>query len=99
MTTANRYAFPLDELQWDVPGSFDTTFKWEYEASREALLKLYEKGKTLQWNSNTRIDWSQDLDPENPQGLPDESVSIFGSDIWTRLTKTEKANVRRHQQA
>jgi para-aminobenzoate N-oxygenase AurF len=99
MTTANRYAFPLDELQWDVPGRFDTTFKWEYESVREPLIKLYEKGKNLQWNTNTRIDWSQDLDPENPQGLPDESVSIFGSDIWNRLTKKERANTRRHQQA
>jgi para-aminobenzoate N-oxygenase AurF len=99
MTTANRYAFPLAEMQWDVPGQFDTTFKWEYESAREPLLKLYEKGKNLQWNSNTRIDWSQDLDPENPQGLPDQSVSIFGSDIWNRLTPKEKANTRRHQQA
>jgi hypothetical protein len=34
-----------------------------------------------QWNTNTRIDWSQDLDPENPQELPDESITIFGSDV------------------
>jgi hypothetical protein len=62
-------------------------------------MTLYEKGKNLQWNTSTRIDWSQDLDPENPQELPDESVSIFGSDVWRRLTKQEKATVRRHQQA
>jgi hypothetical protein len=62
-------------------------------------MNLYEKGKNLQWNVNSRIDWSQNLDPENPQELPDESVSIFGSDVWNRLSKKEKANVRRHQQA
>ena len=99
MTTESRYARPADEPQWDVHGAFDTTFKWEYENGRAALMSLYEKGKNLQWNTSTRIDWSQDLDPENPQQLPDEAVNIFGSDVWNRLTKQERATVRRHQQA
>jgi hypothetical protein len=99
MTTAARYSIPVEVTDWKVPGTFDTVFRWEYEDGRPALLSLYEKGKNLQWNTNTRIDWSQDLDPENPQELPDESVSIFGSDIWNRLTRKEKAQVRRHQQA
>lgn len=29
----------------------------------DALLKLYEKGEAPQWNTNTRIDRTQDLDP------------------------------------
>src|SRR5512143_99473 len=99
MSTESRYARPADEAQWDVHGAFDTTFKWEYENGRPALMTLYEKGKNLQWNTTSRIDWSQDLDPENPQELPDEAVSIFGSNVWNRLTNKEKANVRRHQQA
>jgi hypothetical protein len=99
MSTAERYARPLDEPHWDVHGAFDTTFKWEYADGRDALVALYEKGKNLQWNTNTRIDWSQDLDPENPQELPDEAVNIFGSDVWKRLTKKERATVRRHQQS
>jgi len=99
MSTQNRYAVATGENEWKIPGTFDTVFEWEYENGREALLKLYEKGKNLQWNTNTRIDWSQDLDPENPQELPDEAIAIFGSDVWNRLTKQEKANVRRHDQA
>jgi len=31
--------------------------------------------------------------------LPDEQISIFGSPIWNRLTKQERANLRRHLQA
>ena len=99
MSTQRRYAMPVDQVEWKVPNQFETTFKWEYDDARDTLVSLYEKGKNLQWNTNTRIDWSQDLDPENPQELPDESVSIFGSDVWERLTRKEKANVRRHQQA
>src|SRR4029453_16791053 len=99
MSTESRYARPIEEASWSIPGKFDTVFKWEYADGRDALMGLYEKGKNQQWNTNVRIDWSQDLDPENPQELPDESITIFGSDVWNRLTRQEKANVRRHQQA
>src|SRR5262249_49111479 len=77
----------------------ETLFDWEYENTRDALRRLYEKGKNLQWNTNTRIDWTQDLDPENPEGLPDEAIPIFGSGCWSRLRDREKANLRRHFQS
>ncbi|MGH7790337.1 MAG: ferritin-like domain-containing protein [Candidatus Binatia bacterium] len=99
MATESRYARPTDEAEWKIAGQFDTVFKWEYTDGRDALTTLYEKGKTQQWNANTRIDWSQDLDPENPQELPDESITIFGSDVWNKLTRRERADVRRHAQA
>jgi hypothetical protein len=99
MSTATRFAIKVEEMDWKVRGEFDTTFRWEYEDGREGLLNLYEKGKNQQWNASTRIDWSQDLDPENPQELPDEGISIFGSPLWERLTRQEKANLRRHLQA
>src|SRR6266404_53733 len=99
MTTNRRYAIPVEDSTWEVRNAFDTVFRWEYEEGRTALMNLYEKGKKLQWNANVRIDWSQDLDPENPQELPDESISIFGSPMWERLTRQEKATLRRHLQA
>ena len=99
MTTQQRYAMPVDPNEWFIPSRFDSLMRWEYEDGRRSLLNLYEKGKERQWNGNTRIDWSLDLDPENPQELPDEQISIFGSDIWNRLTPKERANLRRHVQA
>jgi hypothetical protein len=99
MSTQQRYAFPPGDTEWKVPGQFDTVFRWEYEQTRAAMMTLYEKGKNLQWNSNVRIDWSQDLDPENPMELPDESVLIYGSPLWEKLTREERARVRHHQQA
>ena len=99
MTTRQRYAIPVDPTEWIVPSRFDSLLRWEYEDGRASLLNLYEKGKERQWNGNTRIDWSLDLDPENPQELPDEQISIFGSDIWNRMTKQERANLRCHLQA
>jgi hypothetical protein len=99
MSTFDRYTFPAGSMEWKLDQQFPTTFRWEYEDGREKLLNLYEKGKRLQWNASERIDWSQDLDPENPEQLPDETIPIFGSDVWARLTAAEKANLRRHFQA
>jgi len=98
MTTHGLYARPTG-TDWSTPQQFSAHFRWEYQDGREKLLNLYEKGKRLQWNASERIDWSQDLDPENPAGLPDETVPIFGSTVWDRLTAREKTNVRRHFQA
>ena len=99
MTTANRYALPIDGLEWIVPESFESCFKWEYEDGSDALHRLYEKGKKQQWNASNRLDWSLDLDPENPEELPDEYLSIYGSPVWERLTRSERADLRRHSQA
>jgi len=99
MASVDRYAVPVDHVEWAIPGAFDTVFEWEYEDGTQALRRLYEKGKNLQWNASSRIDWSQDLDPENPQGLPDEAIVIFGSPVWERLTSKERATVRHHVQA
>ena len=88
MATLDRYPEPLD-----------TTFTWEYDDGRDKLLNLYRKGKKLQWDAADRIDWSQDLDPENPSGLPDAVIPIHGSDVWNGLTAAEQARVRTHFQA
>src|SRR6185369_10803059 len=99
MATRDRYPEPLDSMDWQRAQQFETTFAWEYDDGRDKLLNLYRKGKKLQWDAAERIDWSQDLDPENPSGLPDEVIPIFGSDVWDRLTAAEKSRLRTHFQA
>src|SRR5262245_27496675 len=99
MSTLSRYATAVDPIERHVPQHFDSTFRWEYDDGREKLLNLYQKGKRLQWDAAERIDWSQNLDHDNPEGLPDGVIPIFGSEIWTRLTAEERAKLRHHFQA
>ncbi len=99
MPTLDRYPEPLTETKWERAQQFATTFTWEYDDGRDKLLNLYRKGKKLQWDAADRIDWSQELDPENPSGLPDEVIPIFGSDVWERMTAAERARLRTHFQA
>ena len=92
MSTSDTYVCNLDTMDWRVAQEFEADFRWEYDDGRDALLKLYRKGKRQQWDADTRIDWSQDLDPENPEQLPDESMPIFGSAIWNELDATRTSD-------
>ncbi|MGH6989310.1 MAG: ferritin-like domain-containing protein [Stellaceae bacterium] len=99
MSTESRYVLPVGELEWKVTAPFQTNFTWEYDDGRADLLALYEKGKRQQWNATDRIDWSADLDPENPMLLPDEIISLHGTPIWDRMSKQQIVDLRRYIQA
>ena len=99
MATLDRYTQPLSNLEWHVPQDFETVFRWEYDDGRDKLLSLYQKGKRLQWDAAERIDWSQTWTPRTRTGFRTRSVPIFGSDVWNRLSATERGRVRHHFQA
>ncbi|MGH7036574.1 MAG: diiron oxygenase, partial [Stellaceae bacterium] len=99
MATMYRYALPVEQTEWKFDGQSETCFTWEYEDERAALLQLYDKGKKQQWDAAERIDWSQDLDPENPMMLDDRVIAIYGTDLWDRMTPQEQRRVRHHLQA
>jgi len=47
-----------------VEDSAEAIFTWNYDKGERAQLdKLYEKAKTSQWNGQTDLDWSIDVDP------------------------------------
>src|SRR6476619_669895 len=54
----------VDSVLHTVKSESDALFSWDYERSRPALVKLYEKAKTSQWNVHTDLDWSTPVDPE-----------------------------------
>jgi hypothetical protein len=54
----------VDAVEHAVRAEADALFTWDYEQSRPALVKLYEKAKTSQWNATTDLDWSIDVDQE-----------------------------------
>ncbi|MDP6342290.1 MAG: ferritin-like domain-containing protein [Alphaproteobacteria bacterium] len=99
MSSMFRYQLPVEETEWKVDSKNDVSFVWEYEDGNDDLLKLYDKGKKQQWDAAERVDWSQDLDPENPMLMPDEMIRIYGSPMWDKMTDQEKAHLRRHTQA
>src|SRR6266480_6479518 len=94
--TTRMYTEPVDQTQWKVGTDGVTTFNWEYDEARDRLLSLYEKGKEKQWNTNTRLDWSIDVDPESPENFPDFYIPIYGSDTWESMDEKGHAQLRHH---
>jgi hypothetical protein len=53
-----------DAIIHAVSSNPEAIFSWDYERSRPALVKLYEKAKTSQWNGETDLPWDTDVDQE-----------------------------------
>ncbi len=55
----------VDSAIHAVKDNADAIFTWDYEkGARPALNKLYEKAKNSQWNGETDLDWSINVDQE-----------------------------------
>src|SRR5438874_6208307 len=54
----------VDAVAHTVADNADAIFTWDYERTRPALGKLYEKAKTSQWNSETDLPWDTVVDQE-----------------------------------
>jgi hypothetical protein len=54
----------VDAVVHSVKADVDSIFTWDYERSRPALIKLYEKAKTSQWNATTDLPWETEVDIE-----------------------------------
>lgn len=90
------YALPVDQTKWQVPGLSTTVFDWEYDEGRDRLLSLYEKGKQRQWDAAERLDWSLEVNHDDPMGVPEQTIAIYGSRVWDSLGPKERGTVRHH---
>jgi hypothetical protein len=57
----------------------DVLFTWDYERSRPALVKLYEKAKRSQWNASTDLPWDTDVDHDRLATEFRSSVARFNA--------------------
>ncbi|MFE7609881.1 ferritin-like domain-containing protein [Streptomyces celluloflavus] len=96
MSTRDLYVQGPGDALWTVPATGSARFSWEYGDGRERLLALYQKGKDKQWDAATRIDWDLEVDPRNPLGTPDESMALYGTRYWDKLTEQDRGDLRRH---
>jgi len=77
--------------QFRVPQ--DVAYNWEYDATRKQLMRLYGHAKRDQWDSDTRLDWSTDVDPR-AELVPDMAIGIYGTPMWDKLTTAERERLR-----
>ncbi|MGQ0652340.1 MAG: ferritin-like domain-containing protein [Betaproteobacteria bacterium] len=98
MPTFFRYTLPVEETRWKPAGGSEVCFTWDYEAGSDALLALYAKGKSQQWDAAKRIDWSLEVDPEDPMQMDESVLPLFGTPLWRRLGPRGQAELRYHSQ-
>jgi hypothetical protein len=75
---ADYEARDIDEIVHAVDLNADALFTWDYDRSRPALSKLYEKAKVSQWNGATDLPWELEVDQEEvARGLMAASLERF----------------------
>jgi hypothetical protein len=65
-----------------------TAFIWEYDKTVDNIHKLYERGKSSQWNGSTYLDWSTPVDIEQDLFQPDPLMET--EDWFKKMTPKEK---------
>jgi hypothetical protein len=93
------FAFDAGADHLDVESPSTTVFDFDYTDGREQLLRLYDKGTRRQWIAEDRLDWSLEIDPDNPLGMPDEINPLYGSPWWEKMNDRERGELRRHFEA
>jgi hypothetical protein len=93
------YAKALEAAQWEVPQDYETLFDFEYSDDRADLLGLYSKGKSQQWDTDERIDWDHEIDPDNPMGIPKEFFPLWGANFFQKMSAKDQGEAIRHQAA
>jgi hypothetical protein len=87
------------EPKWGIPSPATTMFDFDYTGGREQLLRLYDKGTRRQWIGSDRLDWSLEVDLDNPVGMPDEVNPLFGTEWWEKMDEKRRGELRRHVEA
>ncbi len=79
----------VDAIVHTVRAEADSLFTWDYSRSRPALIKLYEKAKTSQWNAETDLDWSIEVDQAAVAVANQEKMNggaVFGENVELKGT-------------
>ncbi len=81
----------------EMPVGYHASFTWDYLRDRPALARLYEAAKASQWNGQTDLDWSRDVDPfsDEVKLVPTSFLPTAKLDSFQRLPPRLQAEQRR----
>lgn len=68
-------------------------FDWQYKKNYPDMAKLYEAGKSSQWNPTTELDWTIEVDPLTLDEtlIPDSFCPASTLPVWMKLSDSERA--------
>jgi hypothetical protein len=72
-----------------IEHTYSTSFLEDYSHMRGDLARLYSMAKEGQWNVESYLDWSTDVDADKPF-MPVEQSALYGTPHWNKMTKAER---------
>ena len=78
-----------EKLSFDAP--VDLTWTWDYGSEVAELRRLYEKGKTAQWNAATDLDWDVPVSRDEWVIQPEASLLANVCKLMGKDEATQKA--------
>src|SRR5438045_4427591 len=80
----------VDAVEHAVKDNAEALFTWDYERTRPALGKLYERAKKAQWNAQTDLPWDTSVDQEEVAINNAIQAGGFGQGVDLSGTSLEK---------
>jgi hypothetical protein len=77
----------------------DTATRFRQEVERDGVLeRLLSSSATLSYDPEKEVDWDAPLDPLH-DGVNPEWCTLYGTDLWERMTPEQRATLTRHEAA
>ena len=95
--SAASWSYEEDQTRW-LRADVLVTNPADLDPGGDRFGDLYRKATHGQWDINTAIDWTYELNEENPLSVPDATNPLAGTAVWDRMTPRERIEVRRHLQ-
>lgn len=81
----------------EMPAAHSAHFDWSYQGGQPELRRLYTAAKRDQWDGETALDWSIDVDPQNPEiELIDERILPIAEIPSFRLLDAKEKRHQKH---
>lgn len=79
----------------EVVSGHATHFDWTYTSDFPEMRELYRRAKQNQWDAETALDWSIDVDPQNPEVplLPSNFLVVGDLPMNVRLSPREERDL------
>ena len=74
----------------------ETYLRHNYFKTREEIQNQYYIAKQEQSDAKSCINWDLNVDLNNPLGVDDNYLSLFGSDVWESLDESSRTELRFH---
>ncbi len=79
-----------------IPARHEAHFDWNYDRNRPELQKLYRAAKTSQWDAETTLDWSIEVDPYDDSRvlMPEHALPLMEIPSYRSLPRRRQQEHR-----